>query len=298
MKANPRALGLPGLLLLLGAVTLGGCGGGGGSQVAVETAKPPLDFSFRPDADVYHYRVEIGTETEARGASFQQGLNYEWAADKWQRDEATGNWTAQVTFSKINAFTRAPGAVSMEPIAMFKRLEGFSIRFVLDAKGFKPASDPGKDSEFMEVLRQLRTGMSPLDFPRDQGPKQVGETWLVPIDKADMGPLGAGLLDSTLTARYAGDEAFQSRDCARIEVTGKVRFNASLPREDGTLQLLGDFQPQGSSLLDKDRGLIVKDVTRIKMTMQQRMLDADGKPKSAEQNMAQTISISVALLGS
>jgi len=265
------------------AAACGGAGGGAGlGQVAVDTVRPPLDFTFRPPQAPMVFSVEVSGEAEFRGTSAVSSIRYRWTAKDWREED--GAWTGEVTFSDVAASMRRGSSIAMEPVEEFERLEGFSLRY-------------RKDAAFMAMFDQLQLGMSPLNLPSPPAPIFPGQSWQDTIGTEDLREMAQALKDSLVTVTYSADEEFKGRPCAKIDYGGKLRLDGAIPAKEGSSLLKGTVEVKGQSYLDRQRGFLLMDSGRIKNIIDWRQLDAEGKSQGGEFSSAQNVDYTIGYQG-
>ncbi|MCP4546184.1 MAG: hypothetical protein GY835_06935 [bacterium] len=276
---------------------LAGCGGGGNVAVAVKTDLPPLDFSFRPTGENMKYSVSNSQEVELHGGSFVSSLRFQWRATGWKQDEK-GDWSTDVKFTKVQGARRNDMAITMEPIKEFKQLEGFKIGFLRSAESCEPINMPSKSDEFNGMFEQLKASVDQTLYmsPADEV-VHPGGSWQQIATEEDLGPMASVLTDSIITFTYVRDEVAKFRDCARIEIKGKLMLDGIIEGPQGSGRIKGSIDIKGHGNMDKATGIFVTFESSVKSILSQQEVDDKGEPFGPEQSFTSTETSTVIYLG-
>jgi len=264
--------------------------------VVVEKELPPMDFAIRPSSTPLEFAVEGGQVMEVMGTGMEHSFRFRWTAGGW-REEGDSARTAEVRFSKVEAFERRGEMATPEPMKIYEQLEGFSTRHRLDAEGFSPVAEPARTAEFMQAFAVLEQGLSPLDWRSPGRAIAPGESWTEVLAPDELGPMADVAGDSTITLTYTGNVQYKGRDCARVEAKMTIPLLGEMQQGPAKSRVEGSIESGGAGLYDPELGFFVFWRSTSSMKIRGTDYDEKGEQLGGEKSFSQSGHLEITYLG-
>ena len=152
------------------------------------------------------------------------------------------------------------------------------------------------------MFGQLQAGLGALDFRVPAELVRPGQSWEEVDNDASVDMIRPAMQDSVTHFSYQGDELLAGRNCARIRFESKIPLDGTVEAEQGPMagskvHMSGKIEASGSQLMDKAAGFMRSVEGKSKVIINQRELDAKGKPKGAEMSLVQNLNFKIKYLG-